>query len=133
MQLQKLTGLEHQKIVDEYSQLLDEISDLSDILNTPDRVKKIISDELNQTKKDHGQERRTLITEGSTETSEEDFITPEDLVVTMSHTGYVKAQPSNRIQGTKKRWTWKTSYINKTRRFCGISFYCKYARFHPLF
>ena len=102
MQLQKLTGLEHQKIVDEYSLLLDEISDLSDILNTPDRVKKIISDELNQTKKDHGQERRTLITEGSTETSEEDFITPEDLVVTMSHTGYIKAQPLTEYRAQKR-------------------------------
>ena len=101
MQLQKLTGLEHQKIVDEYSQLLDEISDLSDILNTPERVKKIISDEQ-QTKKDHGQDRKTLITQGSAETTEEDFITPEDLVVTMSHSGYVKAQPLTEYRAQKR-------------------------------
>ena len=51
MQLQKLTGLEHQKIVDEYSQLLDEISDLSDILNTPDRLKKLYLMNLTRQKK----------------------------------------------------------------------------------
>ena len=65
-------------------------------------MKKIISDELNQTKKDHGQERKTLITEGSAETTEEDFITPEDLVVTMSHSGYVKAQPLTEYRAQKR-------------------------------
>jgi DNA gyrase subunit A len=93
MQLQRLTNLEQDKIVQEYREVMDQIVDLLDILGSPARISKIINDELADVKKQFGDKRRTEIIANGQEMSIEDLITPEDVVVTLSHGGYIKAQP----------------------------------------
>lgn len=97
MRLQRLTGLEQDKIVAEYKEVMAEIADLLGILATPARVTNIISDELNALKAEFGQTklgaRRSLIEHNAQDLGTEDLITPADMVVTLSHTGYVKSQP----------------------------------------
>ena len=93
MQLQRLTGLEQRKIEEEYRQVMDTIADLLDILNSPERIRTIIADELTKTRSDFADTRRSEIEVNAQEISLEDLITPEDVVVTLSHTGYIKAQP----------------------------------------
>jgi len=93
MQLQRLTGLEQEKIVNEYKEVMDNIADLLDILAKPERITRIIADELAQTRSQFGDERRSEIVMDAQDLSMEDLIAPEDVVVTLSHTGYVKAQP----------------------------------------
>ena len=93
MQLQRLTNLEQDKIVQEYKEVMDQIVDLLDILGSPARITKIIGDELADVKKQFGDKRRTEVIANGQEMSIEDLITPEDVVVTLSHGGYIKAQP----------------------------------------
>ncbi|UCH48293.1 MAG: DNA gyrase subunit A [Betaproteobacteria bacterium] len=93
MQLQRLTGLEQRKIEDEYRQVMDTIADLLDILASPERIRGIIAEELTKTRSEFADARRSEIEVNAQEISIEDLITPEDVVVTLSHTGYVKAQP----------------------------------------
>ena len=93
MQLQRLTNLEQDKIVQEYRDVMDQIVDLLDILASPARITKIIGDELADVKKQFGDKRRTEVIANGQEMSIEDLITPEDVVVTLSHGGYIKAQP----------------------------------------
>jgi len=93
MQLQRLTGLEHEKIVNEYKEVMDNIADLLDILAKPERITRIIVDELAETRSQFGDERRSEMVMDAQDLSMEDLIAPEDVVVTLSHTGYVKAQP----------------------------------------
>ena len=97
MRLQRLTGLEQDKIVAEYKDVMAEIADLLGILATPARVTNIISDELNALKAEFGQTklgaRRSVIEHNAQDLGTEDLITPADMVVTLSHTGYVKSQP----------------------------------------
>ncbi|MBT6411388.1 MAG: DNA topoisomerase 4 subunit A, partial [Betaproteobacteria bacterium] len=93
MQLQRLTGLEQQKIEQEYRDVIDTIVDLEDILRNTHRVKEMIKEELGQSKLDFGDDRRSVIEVNAQDISLEDLITPEDVVVTLSHTGYVKSQP----------------------------------------
>jgi DNA gyrase subunit A len=93
MQLQRLTGLEQRKIEDEYRQVMDTIANLLDILASPERIRAIIADELAKTRSDFADTRRSEIEVNAQEISLEDLITPEDVVVTLSHTGYIKAQP----------------------------------------
>ncbi len=93
MQLQRLTNLEQDKIVQEYRDVMDQIVDLLDILGSPARITKIIGDELADVKKQFGDKRRTEVIANGQEMSIEDLITPEDVVVTLSHGGYIKAQP----------------------------------------
>jgi len=93
MRLQRLTGLEQDKIVAEYKEVMDEIADLLDILAKPERVTSIITDELLAIKQQFGDKRRSEIEQNAQDLSLEDLITPEDVVVTLSHTGYVKSQP----------------------------------------
>jgi len=92
MRLQRLTGLEQDKIVTEYKEIMDVISNLIDILNKPDRVTQIIKDELLEIKEEYGDKRRSEIVENAEDLSIEDLIAPQDMVVTLSHTGYIKAQ-----------------------------------------
>ena len=92
LRLQRLTGLEQEKIVSEYKNILEVISDLLDILENAERVTKIIETELNEIKAQYGDERRSEIVEDANDLSIEDLITPQDLVVTISNTGYIKAQ-----------------------------------------
>lgn len=93
MQLQRLTGLEQRKIEDEYRQVMDTIADLLDILASPERIRTIIGEELAKTRSEFADARRSEIEINAQEISLEDLITPEDVVVTLSHTGYIKAQP----------------------------------------
>ena len=92
LRLQRLTGLEQEKIVSEYKNILEVISDLLDILENAKRVTKIIETELDEIKAQYGDERRSEIVENANDLSIEDLITPQDLVVTISNTGYIKAQ-----------------------------------------
>ncbi len=93
MQLQRLTGLEQRKIEEEYRQVMDTIADLLEILASPERIRGIIADELAKTRSEFADARRSEIEVNAQEISLEDLITPEDVVVTLSHTGYIKAQP----------------------------------------
>ena len=93
MRLQRLTGLEQDKIREEYRELLEKIADLLDILARPERITSIITDELAAVKAQYGDKRRSEIVINTEDLSIEDLITPEDMVVTFSHAGYVKAQP----------------------------------------
>ena len=97
MRLQRLTGLEQDKIIGEYKQVMSEIADLLDILAKPQRVTAIITEELTALKQEFGQTkigaRRSVIEHNVQELGTEDLITPTDMVVTLSHTGYFKSQP----------------------------------------
>jgi len=90
MQLQRLTGLERDKIENEYAELLKIIADLTDILANRDRRMQIIKDELLQMKTRYGDERRTEITDAASDMDIEDLIAEEDMVITMTHEGYIK-------------------------------------------
>jgi len=107
MRLQRLTGLEQDKIVLEYREVMDEISDLLDLLSRPDRVTEVIRSELLLAKAEFGQEgsdtgRRSQIEMNATELFTEDLITPQDLVVTLSNTGYMKSQPLTEYRAQKR-------------------------------
>ncbi|BBE09926.1 DNA gyrase subunit A [Mycoavidus cysteinexigens] len=102
MRLQRLTGLEQDKILAEYREMMTQISDLLDILAKPERIRIIIGDELAAIKKEFGDARRSQIEFNATELNTEDLITPQDMVVTLSHSGYVKAQPLSEY-GAQKR------------------------------
>ena len=93
MRLQRLTGLEQDKIVNEYKEVMDIITDLLDILSTPSRVTQMIVDELATIRQQFGDKRRSEIVHNAQDLSLEDLITPQDVVVTLSHTGYIKSQP----------------------------------------
>ena len=93
MRLQRLTGLEQDKIVQEYTDIMTHIADLLDILGRPERVTTIIGDELNAVMTEFGDARRSHIELNAEDIDIEDLITPQDMVVTLSHTGYIKSQP----------------------------------------
>ncbi len=106
MRLQRLTGLEQDKIVAEYKEVMAEIDDLLDILARPERVSTIIGDELSHIKQEFGQTklgtRRSVIEHSSYDLSTEDLITPTDMVVTLSHSGYIKSQPLSEYRAQKR-------------------------------
>lgn len=93
MRLRRLTGLERDKIENEYQELLKTIADLKDILANHDRVLKIIEDELTEVKNRFGDERRTEISEADFTMEDEDLIPEEDVVITMTTNGYIKRLP----------------------------------------
>jgi DNA gyrase subunit A len=93
MQLQRLTGLEQEKIVADYKELLETISDLLDILSKPARITAIIGEELAAIKAQYGDRRKSEIVLNAEDIAVEDLIAPQDVVVTFSHAGYIKAQP----------------------------------------
>ncbi|HSQ10886.1 MAG TPA: DNA gyrase subunit A [Burkholderiaceae bacterium] len=93
MRLQRLTGLEQDKIVNEYREVMETISDLLDILAKPARITDIIADELLALKSEFGDTRRSEIVRSAQDLMTEDLIAREDMVVTLSHTGYIKSQP----------------------------------------
>ena len=106
MRLQRLTGLEQDKIVAEYKEVMAEIEDLLDILARPARVSTIIGDELAALKNEFGQAResarRSIIEHNAQDLATEDLITPTDMVVTLSHAGYIKAQPLSEYRAQKR-------------------------------
>ncbi len=93
MRLQRLTGLEQDKIVNEYREVMDQITDLLNVLSTPARITELITGELTALKSEFGDARRSEIVRSAQDLITEDLITPEDMVVTLSHTGYIKSQP----------------------------------------
>ncbi|MGN6578495.1 MAG: DNA gyrase subunit A [Bordetella sp.] len=106
MRLQRLTGLEQDKIVGEYREVMDTITDLLDILSRPERITSIISDELTAIKAEFStgakDTRRAEIEPNATEIDTEDLITPMDMVVTMSHGGYIKSQPLSEYRSQRR-------------------------------
>jgi DNA gyrase subunit A len=106
MRLQRLTGLEQDKIVSEYREVMDNIADLLDILSRPERITTIISDELAAIKAEFStgvkDTRRSEIEPNATEIDTEDLITPMDMVVTMSHSGYIKSQPLSEYRSQRR-------------------------------
>jgi DNA gyrase subunit A len=106
MRLQRLTGLEQDKIVNEYKDVMTQIADLLDILSRPDRVTTIISDELIAARNEYGEGnkdvRRSQIEINATDLGTEDLIAPQDMVVTLSHTGYMKSQPLSEYRAQKR-------------------------------
>ncbi|HWV17908.1 MAG TPA: DNA gyrase subunit A [Rhodocyclaceae bacterium] len=93
LRLQRLTGLEQDKIVNEYKEVMAEIADLLDILARPERITAIIGDELRLINTQFGDARRSEVVMSTADINMEDLITPQDMVVTMSHGGYIKSQP----------------------------------------
>ena len=106
MRLQRLTGLEQDKIVAEYKDVIAEIDDLLDILSRPERVTTIITEELQKLKTEFGQTklgaRRSHIEHDAQDLATEDLITPEDMVVTLSNSGYIKSQPLSEYRAQKR-------------------------------
>ncbi|MBL0943538.1 MAG: DNA gyrase subunit A [Hydrogenophaga sp.] len=106
MRLQRLTGLEQDKIVAEYKDVMAEIDDLLDILARPERVSTIISEELIALKQEFGQTklgaRRSQIEHNAQDLATEDLITPTDMVVTLSHSGYIKSQPLSEYRSQRR-------------------------------
>ena len=102
LRLQRLTGLEQDKILNEYKEVVTKIADLLDILAKPMRVTAIIQDEINLVKQQFGDKRRSEIVVYAQDLSTEDLITPQDMVVTLSHGGYMKSQPLDDYRAQKR-------------------------------
>ncbi|MRV74074.1 DNA gyrase subunit A [Duganella sp. FT92W] len=115
MRLQRLTGLEQDKIVNEYKDVMAQIADLLDILSKPARVTAIIHDEMVLCKNEYGDKdpRRSNIEHNATDLETEDLITPQDMVVTLSHLGYMKAQPISEYRAQKRGGRGKQAMATK--------------------
>jgi DNA gyrase subunit A len=116
MRLQRLTGLEQDKIVNEYREVMETIANLLDILSKPERVTSIITDELNAAMNEYGgpkDARRSTIENNATDLGTEDLITPQDMVVTLSHTGYMKSQPVSEYRAQKRGGRGKQAMATK--------------------
>ena len=117
LRLQRLTGLEQDKIVDEYRDVMATIIDLSDILARTERVSDIIAAELNQVKTQFGDARRSEISVFGGDINIEDLITPQDMVVTISHGGYIKAQPLDDYRAQRRGGRGKQAAATKDDDF----------------
>ncbi|MDL2355764.1 MAG: DNA gyrase C-terminal beta-propeller domain-containing protein, partial [Pseudomonadota bacterium] len=117
MRLQRLTGLEQDKIVNEYKDIMSHIADLLDILSKPERVTVIITDEMTAVMNEYGagnkDVRRSHIELNPTDLETEDLITPQDMVVTLSHTGYMKSQPIAEYRAQKRGGRGKQAMATK--------------------
>ncbi len=102
LRLQRLTGLEQDKIVTEYKEVMERIADFLDILSRPERITLIIKDELAAMRQQFGDKRRSEIVVNTQDLSMEDLIAPEDVVVTLSHSGYIKSQPLDDYRAQKR-------------------------------
>jgi DNA gyrase subunit A len=117
MRLQRLTGLEQDKIVNEYREVMDVITDLLDILANASRVTEIILQELSAIRQQFGDKRRSEIVHNAQDLSLEDLITPQDVVVTLSHTGYVKSQPLDEYRAQRRGGRGKQAAATKEDDF----------------
>ncbi|WP_295348372.1 DNA gyrase subunit A, partial [Thiolapillus sp.] len=117
LRLQKLTGLEQDKIISEFQELLDRIADLLDILSSSDRLMEVIKTELLEIREQFGDERRTEIVADRLDLTLEDLITEEDVVVTLSHQGYAKAQSLDTYQAQRRGGRGKTATTTKDEDF----------------
>lgn len=116
LRLQRLTGLEKDNLIIEYEEVLKEITELSEILENPEKLQGVIEEELTQVKEDFGDDRRTPIEERLDLTTE-DLIKPEDMVVTISHMGYAKTQPLEVYQAQRRGGMGKTAASVKDEDF----------------
>ena len=117
LRLQRLTGLEQEKIVSEYQEVMNAIVDLLDILSNSERVTKMISDDLKEMKSEYGDKRRSEIVENAEDLSIEDLITPQEMVVTLSNSGYIKAQVLDDYRAQKRGGRGKQAMTTKDDDF----------------
>ncbi|WP_032092142.1 DNA topoisomerase (ATP-hydrolyzing) subunit A [Necropsobacter rosorum] len=117
LRLQRLTGLEHEKIVNEYQEILLEIGELLRILNSSERLKEVLREELERVKLEFNDPRRTEITAASGDINLEDLIAQEDVVVTLSHEGYVKYQPLTDYEAQRRGGKGKSATKMKEEDF----------------
>jgi DNA gyrase subunit A len=117
MRLNRLTGLEQDKIIEEYKGLLDSIRDLEDILARPERLTQVVRGELIEIRDQYGDARRTEINRDHLDLSTEDLIEPQDVVVTLSHAGYAKSQPLTEYQVQRRGGRGKTATTMKNEDF----------------
>ncbi len=117
LRLHRLTGLEQEKILNEYQELLDKIGDLLDILSDPDRLMQVIREELLAVRDQFGDERRTEILDEHLGLSLEDLISEEDVVVTLSHAGYAKSQPIGDYRAQRRGGRGKSATAMKQEDF----------------
>ncbi|HJV07846.1 MAG TPA: DNA gyrase subunit A [Chromobacteriaceae bacterium] len=122
MRLQRLTGLEQDKIVGEYRDIMAVILDLIDILEKPERINQIIADELTAIKAQFGDPRRSEIEPFGGDINIEDLITPQDMVVTISHSGYIKAQPIDDYRSQRRGGRGKLAAATKDDDFIDTLF-----------
>ncbi|HTT38276.1 MAG TPA: DNA gyrase subunit A [Burkholderiales bacterium] len=117
MQLQRLTALEQDKIVSEYKEVMDAIADLLDILAKPQRITAIIADELTQVRVQYADKRRSEVQLNAEDLNLEDLIAPTDVVVTLSHAGYMKSQPLADYRAQKRGGRGKQATATKEDDF----------------
>jgi len=117
LRLQKLTGLEQGKIINEFQEILDKIAELLEILGNPDRLMQVIRDELVAIKEQFGDDRRSEIVTTQQDLTLEDLITEEDVVVTLSHEGYAKSQPLDVYQAQRRGGKGKAATATKDQDF----------------
>ncbi|ABG40986.1 DNA gyrase subunit A [Paraglaciecola sp. T6c] len=117
LRLNKLTGLEHEKILSEYKELLDLIAELLHILGSPERLMEVIREELEKIRDEFGDERRTEITAASHDIDIEDLIEREEVVVTLSREGYVKYQKLNDYESQRRGGKGKSATKMKEEDF----------------
>jgi len=117
LRLNRLTGLEHEKLLQEYADKVAEIADLLEILGDPDRLRAVIREELEELVADFGDERLTEITDSAHDLTVEDLITEEDRVVTISHQGYAKTQSLTDYQAQRRGGTGRSATAVKDEDF----------------
>ena len=117
LRLHRLTGMEHEKLLEEYRERLEQISDYLDILGDPDRLLSVIREELAELVQNFGDERRTEITASKRDLTVEDLISEEDRVVTISHGGYAKSQPLDDYQAQRRGGMGKSATSVKDEDF----------------
>ena len=117
LRLHRLTGLEHEKLLNEYQEKLVEIADFLEILGDPERLKLVIREELEEIATEYGDERKTEITASQHDLTVEDLITEEDRVVTISHGGYAKTQPLSDYQAQRRGGMGKSATAVKDEDF----------------
>jgi DNA gyrase subunit A len=117
MRLHRLTGLEQEKLTEEYRELLEAIRGLIEILESPDRLREVIRDELLEIKRDYGDDRRSEIRASEEDLDILDLIAPEDVVVTLSHAGYAKRQPVTTYRAQKRGGKGRNAAATKDEDF----------------
>ncbi|NVK38803.1 MAG: DNA gyrase subunit A [Gammaproteobacteria bacterium] len=117
MRLQKLTGLEHEKLIDEYKLKIEEIAEYLEILGSSERLMAVIREELESIRENYGDERRTEIVATRRDLTLEDLIAEEDMVVTLSHGGYAKIQPITDYQAQRRGGRGKSASAIKDEDF----------------
>ena len=114
MQLQKLTGLERQKLIDEYKEVIQRIAELEEILGNESVLRNLIVKELREVQKEYGDKRRTEIIESGAELTLEDLIADEDMAITVTHSGYIKRTPVSVYRAQRRGGTGRKGATTKT-------------------